>query len=103
MYYLSWGCYYAMAESIYGSFDCHGSIVLEERVCPRLHYHGDRNIDWDRHGSFFEWHGQWYYICNEMGLTQNVGFRDSSISYVHYRDNGQIEPVYITDEGVSLP
>ncbi|MBN1436807.1 MAG: family 43 glycosylhydrolase [Sedimentisphaerales bacterium] len=103
IYYLSWGCYYGMSDSVYGDYDCRGSIVQKDRITPSLHYRGERNIDFDRHGSFFEWRGQWYFICNEMGRTQNVFFRDSSISYVNYLPNGRIEPVNITEEGVSLP
>lgn len=60
-------------------------------------------ITMDRHGSFFEWRGQWYFICNEMGITQNSIFRDSSISCVDDLPNGDIRPIHITEDGVSLP
>jgi hypothetical protein len=63
----------------------------------------NQSITMDRHGSFFEWRGQWYFICNEMGITQNGIFRDSSISYVEYLPNGDMKPIRITEEGVSLP
>ena len=99
IYYLSWGCYYAMSRSLYGAYDCKGSIILEENVDPSLRYL-HQHISVDRHGSFFEWHGQWYFICNEMGITQNKFFRDSSLCYVNYRDNGEIEPVRLTRAGV---
>ncbi len=103
VYYLSWGCYYAMSDSVYGPYDCRGSIIDPDRIAPSLQYRGKHSADYDRHGSFFEWHGAWYFICNEMGVTQNGLFRDSSISYVTYRPNGEIEPIFITDEGVALP
>lgn len=102
IYYLSWGCYYGMSDSVYGAYACCGSIVQRDRIVPALLYHGERDIDYDRHGSFFEWRGQWYFICNEMGITQNPIFRDSSMSYVNYLEDGRIEPIYITDEGVRL-
>ncbi len=38
IYYLSWGCYYAMGSSVYGPYDCRGSIILEENVAPSLRY-----------------------------------------------------------------
>jgi hypothetical protein len=101
IYYLSWGCFYGMSDNIYGPYDCHGSIIMEENIVPSLRYK-KHNITHDRHGSFFEWRNQWYFICNEMGKTQNMYFRDSSISYVNYRPNGEIEPVKISEEGVSL-
>lgn len=100
IYYLSWGCYYGMSRSLYGDYDCKGSIILEENVDPGLRYL-HQHISVDRHGSFFEWHGQWYFICNEMGVTQNKFFRDSSLCYVNYLANGEIEPVKITREGVA--
>ncbi len=102
IYYLSWGCYYGMSDSVYGDYDCKGSIVFEENVEPSLRYR-NKPITYDRHGSFFTWRGQWYFICNEMGITQNGHFRDSSIAYVNYRSNGEIEPVRIDPNGVSSP
>jgi hypothetical protein len=99
LYYLSWGCYYGMSENLYGPYECHGSFIQEQNVCPTLRYKR-RNITFDRHGSFFEWYGQWYFICNEMGITQNDHFRDSSISYVNYLQNGKIAPIQLTQEGV---
>jgi hypothetical protein len=102
VYYLSWGCFYAMGDNVYGPYECRGSIVHEENVAPSLRYKKEV-ITMDRHGSFFEWRDQWYFICNEMGLTQNLYFRDSSLCYVHYRSNGEIEPVRIEEAGVVLP
>lgn len=101
IYYLSWGCYYAMSSSVYGPYDCRGSIIIEENVAPSLHYR-DFGITYDRHGSFFEWRNQWFFTCNEMGISQSSYFRDSSIAYVNYLPNGEIVPVRITTEGVGL-
>ena len=101
IYYLSWGCFYGVSDTVYGPYDCRGSIIHQDNVAPELGYK-NRGITYDRHGSFFEWRGQWYFICNEMGITQNVYFRDSSISYVDYLPNGDIAPIRITREGVAL-
>lgn len=102
LYYLSWGCFYGLSESVYGPYECRGSIVEESRVAPPLRYktHG---ITYDRHGSFFEWRGQWYYICNDMSRSGSPFFRDSSLCTIHYRPTGEIEPVELTTEGVCLP
>lgn len=100
VYYLSWGCYYATSASVYGPYQCHGSIIRADRVSPTMSYNDDRPVDFDRHGSFFEWRGQWFFICNETGLSRNPYYRDSTISYVTYNENGDIEPIYITEAGV---
>jgi arabinoxylan arabinofuranohydrolase len=102
VYYLSWGCFYAMADSVYGPYDCRGSIVVEALV-PATHRYKDHGITYDRHGSFFEWRGQWYFICNDMSQTGTMFYRDSSICRVNYRSNGEIEPVVLDPAGVGLP
>ena len=63
IYYWSMGCYYAMSESLYGPYTCQGSIILEENIPPSHHFKQARGITEDRHGSFFEWRGQWYFAC----------------------------------------
>jgi len=46
-------------------------------------------------------HNQWYYICNDHSIPGSTPyFRNSVISYVHYRNNGEIEPVYLNKIGV---
>lgn len=102
IYYLSWGCFYAMAENVYGPYDCRGLIVDQENVAPTFRYK-DNVITYDRHGSFFEWRNQWYFICNDMSHTGNRFYRDSSLCYVYYRSNGEIEPVHLDAVGVALP
>ncbi len=115
-YYLSWGCYYAIGDSPYGPFDCKGSLIHADRLSPefldptnRTGPHAPapegRPQDWlgyDRHGSFFELHGQWYYICNDQALPgSSTYFRNSVLSYIRYRDNGEIDPVRISTIGVA--
>lgn len=102
VYYLSWGCYYSISDHVYGPYACRGSVIQEAYVDEPLRY-THAALTYDRHGSFFEWRGQWYYICNDMSQTRTEFFRDSSIGYVFYRDNGEIEPVRLTTAGVALP
>jgi hypothetical protein len=114
-YYLSWGCYYGMSDSPYGPYECRGSIIHADRLAPefgdvskwkgpQLFPAQDAPKDWlgfDRHGSFFELFGQWYFICNDQALpgTSPV-FRNSVLCYVRYKENGEIDPVRITAIGV---
>ena len=95
-YYLSWGCFYAMSDKIYGPYTYKGSIITQERTAPEF----QKALVFDRHGSFFEFHHQWYFACNDQSWPGTTKFfRDSIISYVHYRDNGEIEPIYINRVG----
>jgi len=96
-YYLSWGCYYSMADNLYGPYIYKGSIIIKERTDTVF----QNALTYDRHGSFFEFHNQSYFICNDQSFPgSNSHFRNSIISYIHYRDNGEIEPVFITHNGV---
>ncbi len=114
-YYLSWGCYYAMSESPYGPFECKGAIIQADRVAPEFRdvskWEGLKMIplrlaprNWlthDRHGSFFQLFGQWYFICNDESQPGTTPyFRDSILSYVRYKENGEIDPIRITRIGV---
>ena len=96
-YYLSWGCYYAMADQPYGPYAYKGSIITAERTDPVFQQH----LLSDRHGCFFQWHRQWYFACNDLSSPGNTSyFRSTVISYVHYRANGKIEPIRLTQQGV---
>lgn len=97
-YYLSWGCFYAMADNPYGPYTYKGSIVVPQSTDPPFR---TRDLTSDRHGNFFEFHHQTYFTCNDHSQPGTSGvYRDSIISYLHYRDNGEIEPVHITRVGV---
>lgn len=115
VYYLSWGSYYAMGTSPYGPFNCVGALFARENVEPPfLDDSGMRGpqapppqyrpVDWlnyDRHGSFFDWHGQSYFACNDQsGPGQSPLFRNSALCYVHYRADGTIVPLRLTKQGV---
>jgi arabinoxylan arabinofuranohydrolase len=96
-YYLSWGCYYAMSPNVYGPYVYKDTIIHEDRVEPAFR----KALTFDRHGSFFELHNQWYFICNDQSWPgTNRYYRDSVLSYVHYRDNGEIEPIDLNRLGV---
>ncbi len=99
-YYLSWGCYYAMSDNVYGPYTYIGSFYTKDRLEPEF-WKSFKAYDRDRHGSFFELYNQWYFICNDNSIPGSQPFyRNSVISYVHYKDNGEIEPVYLTRLGV---
>ena len=96
-YYLSWGCFYAMSDNIHGPYTYKGSIITEENTAPEFR----KALVFDRHGSFFELHHQWYFACNDQSWPGTTKFfRDSIIDYVHYKDNGEIAPLYINQTGV---
>ena len=95
-YYLSWGCYYAMSKNIYGPYDCKGSFLQAENIDKDIR---QNRFDLDRHGSFFQWRGQWYFICNDHA-TAGQFYRDSVITYVHYKEDGEIAPIQITKRGI---
>jgi len=104
-YYLSWGSYYAMSDNVYGPYAYKGSVIMKDRVAkefqdPSTHT-GYDFLNYDRHGSFFEMHNQWYYIYNDQSQSGSTPyFRNANISYIHYRNNGEMEPIYIDTIGV---
>ena len=99
-YYLSWGCYYAMADNIYGPYTFKGCFVVDERTEPEFRQ-PKAGLTHDRHGSFFEWNNQTYFNCNDLSSNGATKFwRNTIIMYIHYRDNGEIEPAYINKIGV---
>lgn len=115
LYYLSWGCYYSVGTSPYGPFDFRGSVLDVELADanfrepqkpenPIVASQKSPAKNWftmDRHGSFFEFNGQWYFACNDQSEPgASPYFRDTVISYVHYRENGDIAPVRLNQVGV---
>ena len=99
-YYLSWGCYYAMAENVYGPYTYKASFIVEDRTEAEFSQ-PKSGLTHDRHGSFFEWNNQTYFNCNDLSSNgANPFWRNTIIMYIHYRDNGEIEPAYINKIGV---
>lgn len=101
LYYLSWGSYYAISDSLNGPFDCRGCVIDPDKMEPRF-----RDRTWPqgpqqgRHGNYFEWQGQWYFTYCEMAFSNNSYFRDFWISPVHYRANGEIETIVINSDAI---
>ena len=99
-YYLSWGCYYAIADNVYGPYTYKGCFVVEDRTESEFRQ-PKAGLTQDRHGSFFEWNNQTYFNCNDLSSNgANNFWRNTIIMYIHYRDNGEIEPAYISRIGV---
>lgn len=100
-YYLSWGCFYAMSDNVYGPYDYKDTIIKETSFAK-----GYDSPTWPngylqgRHGSFFEWHNQWYFVYCDISQTGNRYFRDAFISYVHYKENGEMETIRVDGMGV---
>ncbi len=100
-YYLSWGCFYATANNIYGPYDYKDVIINKESFAK-----GYDAPTWPtgflqgRHGSFFEWNHQTYFAYCDISQTGNRYFRDTFISYVHYKENGEIAKIRVDGVGV---
>lgn len=100
-YYLSWGCFYAISDNLYGPYDYVDTIIKEcsfaegydQPTWPNGFLQG-------RHGSFFEWHNQSYFVYCDISQTGNRWFRDAFISYVHYKENGEMATIRIDGVGV---
>ena len=101
-YYLSWGCYYAMADNIYGPYVYKGTVMNKQTSFVP----GYDTPTWPngplqgRHGNFFSWHNQTYFTYCDMSQTGNRYFRDAFISYVHYKANGEMAPIRVDGIGV---
>lgn len=103
VYYLSWSSFYAMSTNVYGPYIYKGSVIDRADVAPQFRMDDNRNggLWHDRHGNFFTWHNQWYYACNDKSLPgRSSHFRDCCISYIHYRDNGEMAPIRLDAIGV---
>ena len=101
-YYLSWGCFYAMADNLYGPYYYKDTVIKQESFAE-----GYDAPTWPtgflqgRHGSFFEWNNQWYYAYCDISQTGNRYFRDTFISYVHYKENGEMATIRVDGVGVA--
>ncbi len=101
LYYLSWGAFYATSKELYGPYDYRGVLITDESFPTGL-----SSPTWPtgpqqgRHGSFFTWHGQTYFAYCDISQSGNRYFRDTFISFVHYRDDGSIAPIRVDLVGV---
>ena len=111
-YYLSWGAFFGMSESVYGPFRFVGTFISPALIAPDFRMPIDpeqpypyKQLDYkDRHGSFMSMHGQWYFVCNDLSHSLDKqspnSFRDTIIAYAHYYANGTIAPLVINGTGV---
>lgn len=101
LFYLSWGCFYATSPNLYGPYNYKGCLVDENRMersfKAKTWPHGPQQ---GRHGSFFDWKGQSYFMYCDMSFSGNRYYRGSWISYIHYREDGSIAPIEITSLAV---
>lgn len=101
LYYLSWGAFYATSKELYGPYDYRGEVITDHSFPTGL-----SKPTWPtgpqqgRHGSFFTWHGQTYFAYCDISQSGNRYFRDTFISYVHYRADGTIAPIRVDLTGV---
>ncbi|MBJ7880477.1 family 43 glycosylhydrolase [Gelidibacter salicanalis] len=78
-YYLSAGSQYAMSDNIYGPYDFVGNS-------------GDGNygLTGQAHGNYFTWNNQWFHTWCKFYIDPKIKFRESYITYLHYKDNGEM-------------
>lgn len=101
LYYLSWGAFYATSKELYGPYEYRGAVITDESFPTGL-----SSPTWPtgpqqgRHGSFFTWNGQTYFAYCDISQSGNRYFRDTFISYVHYRSDGSIAPIRVDLTGV---
>jgi hypothetical protein len=90
-----------MSDNLYGPYDYVDTIIKENSFAE-----GYDSPTWPngflqgRHGSFFEWHNQSYFVYCDISQTGNRYFRDSFISYVHYKENGEMATIRVDGIGV---
>lgn len=80
IYYLSAGSHYATSKNIYGPY-------------TRVGNSGNNKFGLtDRaHGNYFKWKNQWFHTWCHFHLGKDVArYRESYISYLHYKDNGEM-------------
>jgi len=113
VYILSFGAFYSRGDNPYGPFTYVGTWIDLDKIAPdfRTNVSAPNASQWyraedynDRHGSFFSAHGQDYWSSNDRSHSADKAntnaFRNSLLTYVHYRDDGSIEPVVIDATGV---
>lgn len=80
VYYLSAGAHYATSDDVYGPYTKVGNAG-----------NGDYGLDGRAHGNYCEWNNQWFHTWCHFHLGKDVArFRESYISYLHYKDNGEM-------------
>ncbi len=80
IFYLSAGTHYATSTNVYGPYTRIGDSG-----------NGKYGLDSRAHGNFFTWNGQWFHTWCNFHLGKDVArYRESYITYLHYKDNGEM-------------
>ncbi len=80
IYYLSAGSHYATSKNVYGPYTTRGNTGNNKF-----------GLDSRAHGNFFEWNNQWFHTWCYFHLGRDVArYRESYISYLHYKENGEM-------------
>lgn len=80
IYYLSAGSHYATATNVYGPYVKRGNSGNDKYGLNAM-----------AHGNYFEWNKQWFHTWCHFHLGKDVArFRQSYITYLHYKDNGEM-------------
>ena len=90
IYYFSYnaglGGFYAMGDNPYGPFEYKGGINPKQR---------------QDHHSIVEYKGKNYFFYHWQGWNGGTKFRrNTSLEYLYYNDDGTIQEIYATQEGV---
>lgn len=81
-YYLSAGAKYAISKNIYGPYTYVGFSGGE---------HQPFGLSAQAHGNYFEWRNQWFHVwCQFLQDPKIAKYRDSKMTYVHYKKNGEM-------------
>lgn len=78
-YYLSAGSLYAVSNTIYGPYNFVGNSG-----------DGTYGLTGQAHGNYFTWNNQWFHTWCKFVTDKKIRFRESYITYVHYKDNGEM-------------
>jgi hypothetical protein len=80
IYYLSAGSHYAMSKNVYGPYIKTGNSGNDEY-----------GLNSRAHGNYFDWNNQSFHTWCHFHLGKDVArYRESYISYLHYKDNGEM-------------
>ncbi len=80
-YYLSAGSNYAISDNIYGPYS------TRRNEGDQTHPYG---FYYNAHGNFFDWKNQSFFVWTRFVVSQRFKYRDSHMTYVHYRANGDM-------------
>jgi hypothetical protein len=78
-YYLSAGSVYAVSDSIYGPYNHVGNSG-----------DGSYGLTGRAHGNYFTWKNQWFHTWCNFIADPKIRFRESYMTYLHYKDNGEM-------------